>query len=144
MEIGEENGFGSSPRSTKGKMEPRQREPERYMDFSLLENCTIPVSSLPALVQDVYEVVDHIRREMSERTTEMKEAIHRGTGKLYHVVTSNNWIVQFRIGVDGNLIFERTVKSINVQTQKLKKARQKILDAGKRVPIRYGIMPDFH
>ncbi len=41
-----------------------------------------------------------------------------------------------RIGVDGKLILERTVKSINLQTRKLNEARQKLIDAGKQVPIR--------
>ena len=87
-------------------------------------------------MNDVREVVDTLRREMSERTNEMKEAYNRGRDRLYHVITANNRIVQFRIGVDGKVILENTVRSINLQTKKLKDARNKIIDAGKQVNIR--------
>ncbi len=65
--------------------------------FTLLTFVIVAVaaSAAPVLVQDVREAVDNLRRGMSEKTNEMKEAINKGTDKLYHVVT-NNWIVQFR------------------------------------------------
>lgn len=73
-------------------------------------------------------VVGQLTKGMTERTAEMKEAFNRGTDRLYHAITANNKIVLFRIGVDGSLIFERTVKSIRLH-------RNKFIDAGKQVPI---------
>ena len=76
----------------------------------------------------VREAVGNFSRGVSEN---MKEV-----GKLYHVITGNNRIVQFRIGENGKLILENTVKSINLQTKKLSDARKKIIDAGKRGQIK--------
>ena len=80
-------------------------------------------------MHDVREAVDKFSRGVSENMKEVR-------GKLYHVITGNNRIVQFRIGENGKLILENTVKSINVQTQRLSEARKKILDAGRQVPIK--------
>lgn len=68
---------------------PRMPERKGRSNFPLL---------FPAghLVNEVRGAVDNFRREMSERTTGMKEAFERGKGKLYHVITANNRIVQFR------------------------------------------------
>ena len=54
---------------------------------------------------------------------------------LEHVVPSSH-DSPFRIGVDGRLILDRTINSIYVQTDKLGKARDSIVNAGKLVPQR--------
>ena len=77
----------------------------------------------------VREAVGNFSRGVTENMKEVR-------GKLYHVITGNNRIVQFRIGENGKLILENTVKSINLQTKKLSDARKKIIDAGKRGQIK--------
>eukprot|EP00095_Tigriopus_kingsejongensis_P004040 maker-scaffold5_size1054832-snap-gene-5.7 protein:Tk04040 transcript:maker-scaffold5_size1054832-snap-gene-5.7-mRNA-1 annotation:"Protein of unknown function DUF2838" len=95
------------------------------------EGQTLSSSPRGQLVSDVRDAVDHFRREMSEN---VKEAFNRSTDRLYHVITSNNRIVQFRVGDNGKLILEKTIQSLNIQTNKLKEARTKIINAGKQVP----------
>lgn len=64
----------------------------------LYKSC-VPTFIVGYSVQDVRDAVDQLRRGMTETTAGMKEAFNRGTDKLYHVITSNNRIVQFRYAV---------------------------------------------
>ncbi len=49
----------------------------------------------------------NFRRGMSEKTTEMKEAFNRGTDRLFHVITSNDRILQFRYVVVTSLTWSK-------------------------------------
>ena len=56
--------------------------------------------------------------------------------QVYHAFTENNRLVQFRVGVDGRLILDNTIKSIYVQTGKLNRAGRGLVTAGRLVPQR--------
>ncbi len=71
----------------------KSRPPEDGRSHLLLSSSPLVSGHL---VDNVREAVDHFAHGVMERTAEMKEAFDRSTGKVYHAITSNNRIVQFR------------------------------------------------
>jgi len=60
---------------------------------------------------------------MEATTAKMKSAYETGKAKVFHAISKNK-ILQVRIGEDGKLILEKTIRSIQLPAKKLKAARE--------------------
>ena len=96
------------------------------------------------LVSDVVEAVDHFRERVVDKSLEMRDMLENLRGKIFHAVTSNNVVLQYKVGNDGKVTLLRTIESLNSRTieslhdkaNRLREARGKLIKAGKEVPIK--------
>ena len=101
-----------------------------------VEYLSLGFSDGPVIGESVRHAVHQIPKKVSEVSEELLQRFNRLQGRVFHAVrkiNGANYMYRYRVGFDGKLMLEERLKGIYVTSQKIE---EKLLKAGKAVPIR--------